>query len=173
MRCRVKRLFSHPQIPAEGQSDISEITDFFGKDSTTYTETPKHFRRHWYSQEDNTDMFTKAVNDMSKNVQVSDSQDALCLLNTGTEIRSDAFGYFGGLFSLNYFITSATSREESKTYLSMMYCPTAQRVLQVLMIQDRNARSQVTCWMSWMEMACHFLLAILWACCTVQEMPII
>lgn len=49
-------------------------------------------------------MFTRAVNDLARSVQISDTQVALCLLNTGTEVTSDSFGYFGALFNQNYLV---------------------------------------------------------------------
>jgi hypothetical protein len=49
-------------------------------------------------------MFTRAVSDLTRSVQISDTQVALCLLNTGTEVTSDSFGYFGASFNTNYIV---------------------------------------------------------------------
>ena len=54
-------------------------------------------------------MFTKVVNDMTRSVQVSDTQVALCLLNTGAEVNSDSFGFFGASFNTNYFLHQCKS----------------------------------------------------------------
>jgi hypothetical protein len=49
-------------------------------------------------------MFTRAVSDLTRSVQISDTQVALCLLNTGPEVTSDSFGYFGASFNTNYIV---------------------------------------------------------------------
>jgi hypothetical protein len=49
-------------------------------------------------------MFTRAVNELARSVQISDTQVALCLLNTGTEVTSNSFGYFGASFNKNYLV---------------------------------------------------------------------
>lgn len=56
--------------------------------------TSKRFVQH---------LFTKTVNDLSRSVQLSDSQVALYLLNMGTEVTSDSFTYFGANYAINYF----------------------------------------------------------------------
>jgi hypothetical protein len=58
------------------------------------TGTEKRFVQH---------MFTRVVNQLSRTVQVSDTQVALALLNQGSEIGSESHEYFGGLYSINYF----------------------------------------------------------------------
>ena len=48
-------------------------------------------------------MFTKVLNDLSRSVEMSDTQVALDLLNTGSEFTSDSYHYFGADFSVNHF----------------------------------------------------------------------
>ncbi|CAB9516444.1 helicase PIF1 [Seminavis robusta] len=49
-------------------------------------------------------MFTRVLNDLSRSIQVSDTQVALSLLNMGTELTSDSFRFFGADYSVNYFL---------------------------------------------------------------------
>jgi hypothetical protein len=56
-------------------------------------------------------MLTRAVNDLSKSIQLSDTQMALSLLNTGTEITSDSYKYFRADSSLNYFLYHWSNEE--------------------------------------------------------------
>ena len=49
-------------------------------------------------------MFTRVVNELSRSIQISDTQAALALLNMGTKITSDSFNYFGADFSVNHFV---------------------------------------------------------------------
>ena len=49
-------------------------------------------------------MFTRVINNLSKCIQVSDTQVALALLGMGTEIASDAFQYFSAQHAVNLFI---------------------------------------------------------------------
>ena len=50
-------------------------------------------------------MFTKVLNDLSQSVELSDTQVALDLLNTGTEITSDLHRCFGADCSVNHFLS--------------------------------------------------------------------
>ena len=49
-------------------------------------------------------MFTRVLNDLARSVELSDTQVALSLLNTGSEITSDTYRYFGANYSVNYFL---------------------------------------------------------------------
>ena len=50
-------------------------------------------------------MFTKVLNDLCRSVELSDTQIALDLLNTGSEITSDSYQFFGANFGVNYFLS--------------------------------------------------------------------
>jgi hypothetical protein len=49
-------------------------------------------------------MFAKVLNQLNKSIQISDTQMALTLLNTGIEITSDSFRHFGADYSVNFFL---------------------------------------------------------------------
>ena len=49
-------------------------------------------------------MFIRVVNELSRSIQISDSQVALSLLNMGTEITSDSYKYFGADYGVNHFM---------------------------------------------------------------------
>ena len=71
-------------------------------------------------------MFTHVLNDLSRSMEVSDTQVALSLLNMGTEVCSDSFRYFGADYSVNYFVHqleemkkgSQSSQAESTTTMA-------------------------------------------------------
>ena len=50
-------------------------------------------------------MFTKVLNDLSRSIEVSDTQVALSLLNMGSEVTSDSYKYFGADYCVNYFVS--------------------------------------------------------------------
>ncbi len=49
-------------------------------------------------------MFTQVINNLSRSIQLSDTQVALALLGMGTEIATDSFCYFGANFAVNVFL---------------------------------------------------------------------
>ena len=71
--------------------------------------TPKRYVQH---------MFTRVLNDLAKSVELSDTQVALCLLNTKSEITSDSYRYFGADYSVNYFQHQLQTAKTSELQLS-------------------------------------------------------
>ena len=49
-------------------------------------------------------MFTRVLNELSRSVEISDTQVALDLLNTGSEITSDSYKFFGADYCVNHFL---------------------------------------------------------------------
>ena len=72
--------------------------------NTIDTGTDKRYVQH---------MFTHVVNDLSRCMQLSDTQIALSLLNMGTEVCTDSFKYFGADYCVNYFLHSAITEDTS------------------------------------------------------------
>ena len=50
-------------------------------------------------------LFTKVLNDLSRSVELSDTQVALDLLNTTSKITSDSYRFFGADCSVNHFLS--------------------------------------------------------------------
>jgi hypothetical protein len=66
------------------------------------------------------------MNNLSKSIQLSDTQMALSLLNTGTKITSDSYKYFGADYAVNYFLYhwsgedyTPPSKEDDNTHPDM------------------------------------------------------
>ena len=57
-------------------------------------------------------MFTRVLNNLSRSVQVSDTQVALSLLNMGMEIGSESYRYFGASNSVGFFLDRVQSYNE-------------------------------------------------------------
>jgi len=48
-------------------------------------------------------MFTRVLNELSRSMEISDTQIALSLLNMGIEVSSDSYHYIGGDYCVNFF----------------------------------------------------------------------
>ena len=60
-------------------------------------------------------MFTRVVNELSRSIQISETQVALALLNMGTELTTDSYKYFGAKHSVNHFIFNLITNNGSVT----------------------------------------------------------
>ena len=59
-------------------------------------------------------MFSRVLNQLNKSIQISDTQMALSLLNTGIEITSDSYRHFGADYSVNFFLQQCY--QDNKVY---------------------------------------------------------
>ena len=91
--CKNKVVISKSLVAME--KAMESVSDPQKRSVAADTGTNKRYVQH---------MFTRVMNNLSKSVQLSDTQMALSLLNTGTEISSDTYRFFGADYAVNHFL---------------------------------------------------------------------